>query len=90
MSLLPTQVPGAPATVGKRGKRKIRTFTIPHIPHDDVVLPEEVQGIRAFGSENELKALANVVTDHLELIGTTLDNVRTFANGGVERDYSGR
>ncbi|MDE5063300.1 major capsid protein, partial [Wolbachia endosymbiont of Drosophila chauvacae] len=44
LSRLPTQVPGAPATVGKRGKRKIRTFTIPHIPHDDVVLPEEVQG----------------------------------------------
>ncbi|MBC6686693.1 major capsid protein, partial [Wolbachia pipientis] len=58
LSLLPTQVPGAPATVGKRGKRgkrKVRTFTIPHIPHDDVVLPEEVQGIRAFGSESELK-----------------------------------
>ena len=25
---------------------------IPHIPHDDVVLPEEVQGIRAFGTGN--------------------------------------
>ncbi|MFP3021974.1 MAG: major capsid protein, partial [Wolbachia sp.] len=61
LSLLPTQVPGAPATVGKRGKRKVRTFTIPHIPHDDVVLPEEVQGIRAFGSESELKALADVI-----------------------------
>ena len=55
LSLLPTASPGAPGTVGKRDKRKVRTFTIPHIPHDDVVLPEEVQGIRAFGTENELQ-----------------------------------
>ena len=53
LNLLPTQIPGGNATVGTRGKRKMRSFTIPHIPHDDVVLPEEVQGIRAFGSETE-------------------------------------
>ncbi len=93
LSLLPTQVPGAPATVGKRGKRKIRTFTIPHIPHDDVVLPEEVQGIRAFGSENELKALANVVTDHLELMrnkhAITLEHLRMGALKGIILDADG-
>ena len=66
LSLLPTASPGAPGTVGKRDKRKVRTFTIPHIPHDDVVLPEEVQGIRAFGTENELQAIASVITDHLQ------------------------
>ena len=42
LSLLPTAVVGAAGTVGKRGKRKIRSFIVPHIPHDDVVLPEEV------------------------------------------------
>jgi hypothetical protein len=50
LTLLPTLPPGSPGTVGVRGKRKVRSFVIPHIPHDDVVLPEEVQGIRAFGS----------------------------------------
>ena len=66
LNLLPTQIPGGNATVGTRGKRKMRSFMIPHIPHDDVVLPEEVQGIRAFGSETELQAMANVITDHLQ------------------------
>ncbi|WP_341822712.1 major capsid protein [Wolbachia endosymbiont (group A) of Clivina fossor] len=93
LSLLPTQVPGAPATVGKRGKRKIRTFTIPHIPHDDVVLPEEVQGIRAFGSESELTALASVVTDHLELMrnkhAITLEHLRMGALKGIILDADG-
>ena len=66
LNLLPTLPPGSPGTVGTRGKRKVRSFVIPHIPHDDVVLPEEVQGIRAFGSETELETLAGVLARHLE------------------------
>ena len=54
LTLLPTLPPGSPGTLGKRGKRPVgvadiifratregRSFTVPHIPHDDVVLPEE-------------------------------------------------
>lgn len=37
LNLLPTKPPGSPGTVGERGKRKLRSFVIPHIPHDDVV-----------------------------------------------------
>jgi hypothetical protein len=44
LNLLPTQPVGAPGTLGTTGKRKVRSFVIPHIPHDDAVLPEEVQG----------------------------------------------
>ena len=54
LNLLPTLPVGSPGTVGQRDKRKMRSFVVPHIPHDDVVLPEEVQGLRAFGSETEL------------------------------------
>ena len=44
LNLLPTMPVGAPATLGTQAKRKVRSFVIPHIPHEDVVLPEEVQG----------------------------------------------
>jgi hypothetical protein len=93
LSLLPTQVPGGSATVGTRGKRKMRSFSIPHIPHDDVVLPEEVQGIRAFGSETELQAMANVITDHLQSMrnkhAITLEHLRMGALKGVILDADG-
>lgn len=93
LSLLPTAIPGAPGTVGKRDKRKVRTFTIPHIPHDDVVLPEEVQGIRAFGTENELQAIANVITDHLQSMrnkhAITLEHLRVGALKGIILDADG-
>ncbi len=93
LSLLPTASPGAPGTVGKRDKRKVRTFTIPHIPHDDVVLPEEVQGIRAFGTENELQAIASVITDHLQSMrnkhAITLEHLRMGALKGIILDADG-
>ena len=93
LSLLPTAVVGSPGTVGKRGKRKIRSFIIPHIPHDDVVLPEEVQGIRAFGSEGELSALSDVLALHLQAMrdkhAITLEYLRMGALKGVILDADG-
>ena len=93
LSLLPTQLPGAPGTVGKRAKRKMRTFSIPHIPHDDVVLPEEVQGIRAFGTDNQMQAIASVITDHLQAMrnkhAITLEHLRMGALKGIILDADG-
>ena len=71
----------------------MRSFTIPHIPHDDVILPEEIQGIRAFGTENELEAMANVVTDHLQSMrnkhAITLEHLRMGALKGNILDADG-
>lgn len=66
LNLLPILPPGSPSSVGIRGKRRLRSFTIPHIPHDDIILPEEVQGIRSFGSETEMETIAAVMATHLE------------------------
>ena len=93
LNLLPTMPPGSPGTVGTRGKRKVRSFVIPHIPHDDVVLPEEVQGIRAFGSETELETLAGVLARHLETMrnkhAITLEHLRMGALKGEILDADG-
>ena len=93
LNLLPTLPPGAPGSVGMRGKRKLRSFVIAHIPHDDVVLPEEVQGIRAFGSQNETEAVAGVIARHLETMrnkhAITLEHLRMGALKGVILDADG-
>ena len=71
----------------------MRSFVIPHIPHDDVVLPEEVQGIRAFGSENELEALANLIAKKLQTMrnkhAITLEHLRMGALKGMILDADG-
>lgn len=93
LTLLPSLPPGSPGTVGTRGKRKLRSFVIPHIPHDDVVLPEEVVGLRAFGSENEFASLADVLTEHLDTMrakhAATLEFLRMGALKGVVLDADG-
>ena len=100
LNLLPTLPPGSPGTVGKRGKRNLRPFVVPHIPHDDVVLPEEVQGLRAFAeteTETEmfahLETVAGVTARHLETMrnkhAITLEHLRMGALKGVILDADG-
>lgn len=93
LNLLPTRAPGSPGTVGTQGKRKVRSFVVPHIPHDDVVLPEEVQGIRAFGSENQPEAIAGVMARKLDAMrnkhAITLEHLRMGALKGQILDADG-
>ena len=90
LNLLPTQPPGSPGTQDKKGKRTVRSFTIPHIPHDSTILPDEYEGIRAFGSETELDVLTNIVNDHQQRMrnkhAITLEHLRMGALKGIILD----
>ncbi len=93
LNLLPTQPVGSPGTVGQSGKRKVRNFNVPHIPHDDVILPSEYDGIRAFGSETEMMALAQIVNDKQQTLRNkhdiTLEHLRMGALKGIILDADG-
>src|SRR5262245_33239434 len=78
LNLLPTVPRGGPPTVGNQGKREVRSFIIPHIPHDDVVMPEEVQNIRGFGSETEMAALMSVMNEKLATMAAKHDITREW------------
>ncbi len=49
LNLLQTGQRGAPAPVNTTGKRKLRNFTVPHLPLEDLVTAEELQNVRPFG-----------------------------------------
>jgi hypothetical protein len=93
LNLLPTQPVGGPATLNVRDKRKLRSFVVPHVPLDDVVLPEEVQGVRAFGAETEMESVAAVLAQHLQGMrnkhAITLEHLRMGALKGVILDADG-
>ena len=93
LNLLPTQTVGGPATLNIRDKRKLRSFVVPHVPLDDVVLPEEVQGVRAFGLETEMESVASVLAYHLQSMrnkhAITLEHLRMGALKGVILDADG-
>ncbi len=68
ISILPTAAPGTMETTGDREDRQVRTFRIPYIPKNDTIMAEDVQDIRAFGSETEMETVAQVVADRLASI----------------------
>lgn len=93
LNLLPTRPVGAPGTPAQRGKRKVRSFVIPHIPHDDWIDPTEYDGVRAFGTENGTAALAQIMNDHLETMRSkhaiTMEFLRWGALKGEILDADG-
>lgn len=64
--LIPTQARGSRENVVGSGKRNVRTLSIPHLPLDAAVLADDVMGIRAFGSEDQLEPISAVVNEKLE------------------------
>ena len=93
LRLLPAVALGAPATIGTSDKREVRSFSVPHIPHNDVVLPEEVSGIRGLGLANAEDPLVTVMTRKLARMrakhAQTLEYMRVNALLGVTKDGAG-
>lgn len=91
--LLPTLPWGAPGTVGNVDKRGAYAFNIPHIPHVDAVTPEDVQSVREFGFEDQLKSVSGVVNDKLQKmrnkIDLTTEYMRAAALAGTAKDGAG-
>lgn len=68
LALLPTKRRGEPASVGGTPKRTMRSLAVPHIPHESVIKPGDVQNVRAFGSNNVAAGVAEVVNNKLAVM----------------------
>lgn len=90
LQLLVSKPYGAPADVSRKRDRRARNFVVPHFPLDDTVLAEEVQGIRAFGSQSETEGVVQVVSDKIGVMRqsheATLEWLRLGAIKGVVFD----
>ena len=72
LNLLPTVPLGGPATVANRDTRSMRSFTVPWIPHDDVITPQDIQGVRGFGVADAADPLATVAGPPSGTVGKRL------------------
>lgn len=99
-ALIVDRVRGERSTYGKDATRKLHTFAVPHFPHDDYISPQDIQGKRAYGSQN-VETLAAVRARKLERIrqnhAWTLERARAQAitagtvyapNGTVVQDWN--
>jgi hypothetical protein len=83
LNLLQSQPVGSPGQVSRNSTRGVRGFAIPHIPLDDAVMPEDVQGIRAFGSQTEAESVAMIVNERLITMRAKHDITREHLRMGA-------
>ena len=93
LSLLPSVPWGGPATVGTREGRSMRSFALPHIPHDDVITVNDVQGVPALGSSTQADPLAEVMNRKLTVMrrkhAQTREYMEMNALRGIVKDGAG-
>lgn len=83
LNIIRSRPRGAPADKVIADKRALRSFVIPHIPVTDVVLPEEIQNVRAFGSEDAAETQAAVVAAKLQKMKNAIDQSKEFLACGA-------
>ncbi|EYD71804.1 major capsid protein [Limimaricola hongkongensis] len=88
----PTERGGPGETTGDDGREAV-PFRVPHYQRDDAVLADEVQNVRAFGSEQELETVAGRVNRKLARHGQdlqmTLEHQRVGAIKGIVTSKGG-
>ena len=93
LSLIATSPRGGPASSIGRASRSARAFIAPHLERESKVMADEVQNVRAFGSENALEAVQQVVgerlTDLRAMHEVTLEYHRVGAIQGKILDADG-
>jgi hypothetical protein len=93
LNLLPAVPLGAPATVANRDARSMRSFTVPWMPHDDVITPQDIQGVRGFGVADAADPLATVMERKLTRMrikhAQTREYMEINALRGIVKDGAG-
>jgi hypothetical protein len=93
LTLIQTSPRGGPASTIGAMKRRARSFQVPHLERDSTVMPDEVQDVRAFGSEDTAAGVQAVVNDRLSELRpmheVTLEHLRVGAIKGLILDADG-
>lgn len=66
LTLIQTSERGSPAPQEKRNKRTLRAFTIPQIKLEETIQAASLQGVRAFGSTDQLEGVQLVVGQQIQ------------------------
>lgn len=75
---------GGPGETKAKDKRRARSLLIPHYQHDDGINADEVQGVRAFGSETEVQSVMPMVNSRLaDAVSLVLDPTLEYQRLGA-------
>lgn len=83
LQIVPSRPRGAPGTPMREEKRRGISFEIPHFPATDRLNADEIQDVRAFGSENQLQGVEQRRDEKLRNMALTLDNTEEYLRLGA-------
>lgn len=73
LSLIQTAARGSMPRVQSTRTRKTRAFPVNWLPENDTIMADEVQNVRAFGTEDQVAGVAQVVNDKMQRLRQNLE-----------------
>jgi len=73
LRLLDVKARGASGTPISGSNRTMRPFIVPHIPARAQILADEVQGVRAFGSDSNAEVLTTKISERMQTMRNSID-----------------
>lgn len=93
LALVPAADRGAPGLQVGKDARSLIPFNTLHLPQESTIMADEIQGLRAFGSETEVEAVANYVAKrqakHRRQLDATMEHLKIGAVKGIIMDADG-
>ena len=83
LSLIPTTAVGSPPTSRQKDKRDATPFQTVRLAEQSTIYAEEIQSVRAFGSETELKTMQGEVMNRLTNLRDDLELTKEFHRLGA-------
>jgi hypothetical protein len=83
LALIPAQPRGAPADINVEGGRELVPFIVPHFPLRDTVMADSILGVRAFGTDNQLEAINQVIGARVASMGRKEDVTQEWLRLGA-------
>jgi hypothetical protein len=74
---------GGPGQTIDKSKRNLRMLAVPHFQIDDAIMADEVQGVRAFGSETELETVMGKVDERMVQHSQSFDATEEYHRVGA-------
>lgn len=93
LALVPAADRGAPGVQVAGDKRTLIPFNTLHLPQESTLVADEIQGLRAWGSETEAEAVAAYVAKrqakHRRQLDATMEHLKIGAVKGILMDADG-
>lgn len=81
--LIPPTPRGGPGTTIEKKKASARALVVPHFQIDDAVYADEVQGVRAWGTEDQLETVQGMISDRMMIHGASHEVTLEYARIGA-------